>query len=83
MSKVNEPTVKFDAWYTKELGMEDCNLLTPYAAVKGVLLDYRIKKMGIEMRFLAKSHSKVEVPDNTFKIPATMKMTSSASLAIR
>lgn len=76
VSKLSAPSVKFDAWYTKELGVEDCNLLTPYAAVKGILLDYRIKKMGIEMHFLAKAHNHVEVPDNTFKIPATMKIIS-------
>lgn len=74
VTKINEPNVTFDAWYTKELGMEDCNLLTPYAQVKGVLMDYRIKKLGLEMHFLAKSYSHSEVPDNTFEIPASMKI---------
>lgn len=76
VTKINEPDVTFDAWYTKELGMEDCNKLTPYAKVKGILLDYRIKKMGIEMHFLARSYKPVSVPDQTFKIPATMKIIS-------
>ena len=76
VSKLNEPNVKFDAWYTKELGMEDCNKLTPYSKVKGILLDYRIKKMGIEMHFLARSYSPTKVPDHIFKIPATMKIIS-------
>lgn len=76
VSKVKEPNVVFEAWYTKELGMEDCNALTPYAKVKGVLVDYRIKKMGMEMHFEGKSYHKSKVPDNTFEIPASMKIVS-------
>lgn len=74
VTKVNEPNVTFDAWYTKELGLENCNSLTPYSQVKGVLMDYRIKKLGLEMHFLAKSYSHSEVSDNTFEIPASMKI---------
>ena len=74
VSKVKEPNVKFDAWYTKDLGMENSNALTPYAKIKGILLDYRIKKWGIEMQFIAKSFKKTEVPDNTFEIPSSMKI---------
>lgn len=76
VSMANNPEVKFDAWYTKELGMENCNALTPYHQVKGVLLDYRAKKMGLEMHFLAKSVQNTEVPDNSFEIPASLKIVS-------
>jgi hypothetical protein len=76
VTKLNEPSSTFDAWYTKELGMEDCNALTPYAPVKGVLMDYRIKKMGMEMHFAAKSYQHVEVADHNFEIPASMKIVS-------
>ncbi|MBL7910783.1 MAG: hypothetical protein JNJ41_07000 [Bacteroidia bacterium] len=81
VTMANNPTVTFDAWYTKDLGMEDCNVLNPYAQVKGVLLDYRVKKMGLEMHFIAKKLSKVEVPDNTFEIPASMKIVSKEEMA--
>lgn len=81
VTKVNEPKVTFDAWYTKDLGMENCNSLTPYASVKGVLLDYRVKKMGMEMHFLAKSYKSMEIPDNTFDIPASMKIVSKEEMA--
>ncbi len=76
VTKVNEPNVSFDAWYTKDLGMESCNALTPYAKVKGVLMDYRIKKMGMELHFEAKSYQHVEVPDHVFEVPASMKIVS-------
>ena len=74
VTKINEPNVSFDVWYTKELGMENVNALTPYAQLKGILLDYRVKKMGMELHFLAKSYSSVKIPDNAFEIPASMKI---------
>lgn len=72
----NNPSVKFDAWYTKELGMENCNDLNPYHDVKGVLMDYRAKKMGMEMHFLAKCVTHPEIQDNSFEIPASLKIVS-------
>jgi hypothetical protein len=74
VSKVKEPHVKFDVWYTKELGMDNINALTPYAQIKGVLLDYRVKKMGMELHFAAKSYKNIQIPDNAFDIPASMKI---------
>lgn len=74
VTMVKDPSIKFDVWYTKDLGMENANVLTPYAQLKGVLLDYRVKKIGIELHFLAKSFKNIEVPDKTFDIPATMKI---------
>jgi len=78
---IDNPTVSFDAWYTKDLGMENCNELTPYSQVKGVLLDYRVKKMDMEMRFVAKSIKNESIPDNSFEIPATMKKVDKATMA--
>jgi hypothetical protein len=72
--------VSFDAWYTKELGKEDCNALTPYNQVKGMLLDYRIKKMGLEMHFSAKKINNIEIDDNVFEIPDKMKIVSGADM---
>lgn len=81
VTKISDPTVTFDVWYTKELGMKDCNALTPYAQLEGVLVDYRIKKMGMEMHFSAKSYKNAEIPDNTFEIPASMKIVSKKEMA--
>lgn len=81
VTMANNPNVTFDAWYTKELGMPECNSLNPYALVKGVLLDYRVKKMGLEMHFIAKSMNKVEVPESSFEIPSSMKVVNKAEMA--
>jgi hypothetical protein len=80
VTKVHDPSVTFDVWYTRELGMENCNELTPYAPIKGVLMDYRIKKFGMEMHFLAKSYKNVAVSDHTFDIPASMKIVSTEEM---
>ena len=76
VTKLDEPNAPFEAWYTKDLGMENCNALTPYATIKGVLMDYRIKKMGMEMHFRAKTYQHIEVADHNFEIPASMKIVS-------
>jgi len=81
VNMVNNPSITFDAWYTKDLGMENCNALTPYSKVKGVLMDYRAKKMGLEMRFLVKSIKHVAVPDETFEIPESLKPVSKAEMS--
>lgn len=78
---VKDPTIKFDVWYTKDLGMEDANKLTPYAQLKGVLLDYRVEKFGIELHFIAKAVKSIEVPDQAFDIPASMKIISKEEMA--
>lgn len=76
VTRLGVPNQTFDAWYTKELGLENCNALTPYAGVKGLLLDYRIERMGMELHFAAKSYKNIEIPDNAFEIPASMKIVS-------
>ncbi len=73
---INEPGKTFDVYYTKEIGLPDCNKLTPYYSIKGMLMDYRIKRMGIELRFVAKKYINEEVPESTFEIPAYMKIIS-------
>jgi hypothetical protein len=80
VSMVDNPEIIFDAWYTKDLGMENCNSLTPYAQVKGVLLDYRAKKMGLEMRFLAKSVKHLAIQNDIFMIPENLKPVSKAEM---
>lgn len=76
VTMVNDPSVVFDAYYTKDMGMEAVNSLSPYAGVKGMLMQYRLRKMGLEMQFTAKSVKKAEIADNTFDVPAYFKIVS-------
>jgi hypothetical protein len=76
VTMVNDPTVVFDAYYTKDMGMEAVNSLSPYAGVKGMLMQYRLRKMGMEMQFTARSVKKADVTDNSFDVPAYFKIVS-------
>jgi len=76
----NDTSIHFDAFYTKELGMPNCNSLTPYSSVKGVLLDYRVKRMGMEMRFLAKSVKQIAVDPAVFVVPKDLQIVTRAQM---
>lgn len=76
VTMVNDPSVTFEAFYTKDMGMEAVNALSPYAGVKGMLMQYRLRKMGLEMQFTARSVKKADVPDHTFEVPAYFKIVS-------
>ena len=76
VTMVNDPKIIFDAYYTKDMGMEKVNSLSPYAGVKGMLMQYRLRKMGMEMQFTAKSVKKADISDNSFEVPAYFKIVS-------
>lgn len=79
-TKRSDPDKPFDVWYTKELGTENCNSLTPYHSIKGMLMDYRVERMGMELHFIAKKFKHEVVPEKTFEIPASMKIVSRAEM---
>ncbi len=78
VSLVDSPQVTFDAYYTKDLGTGDFNKLTPYSQIKGMLMDYRAKRMGMEMHFKAKEVRKVSVDDESFDVPKDINYVSKA-----
>lgn len=71
---VKDPSVTFDVYYTDELGLDSINNLGPYKAVKGMLMEYRLKKLGLEMSFTATAVKKEEISDDVFEIPAYYKI---------
>jgi hypothetical protein len=75
-----KPSVAYNVWYTKELGKENCNALTPYHQIKGLLMDYRVERMGMELHFVAKKFTPEALTDNTFELPASMKIVSRAEM---
>lgn len=73
VKKVSNPSVAFDAYYTSEMGSDKMNELSPYSGVKGMLMQYRLSKMGLEMEFTAKSVKKAKISDDSFEIPRNFK----------
>ena len=73
-SLVNDPKVIFDVYYTDELAMDSINQLSPYNSIKGMLMQYRVKKFGLELCFTADVVKNVQVKDDIFDIPAYYKI---------
>jgi hypothetical protein len=78
---VNDPRIKFDVYYTKEFGVENVNELSPYKELKGMLMEYRLRKNGLELSFMAKKVKKATISDNIFEIPGYYKIVSGEEMA--
>jgi len=70
----DDPTIKFDVYYTEELNVTAPNFANPYSQLKGMLMQYRLKKFDLEMTFTAVGVKKEEIPDETFELPAYYKV---------
>lgn len=72
----NNPSEKFEVFYTDEMDFKMGNFASPYVGLEGMLMQYRLKKFGLEMIFTAKSVSVEKVPDETFELPGFYKVIS-------
>jgi GLPGLI family protein len=68
-----EDPTEFDIYYTKDLGIKNPNFANPFYKIDGVLMEYQMKKFGLEMKFTAKSVKKEDIDDATFDLPADYK----------
>ena len=66
----------FDVYYTKDINIENPNWSSPFNAIKGVLMEFRIKKYGIEMILTAKNVIKKEIEDGHFELSPDYKIIS-------
>lgn len=79
-SFVSDPSNIFDVYYTDELGLDSINNLGPYKQIKGMLMVYRLKKLGLEMCFTATCVKKDEIKDEVFEVPAYYKIVTRAEM---
>jgi hypothetical protein len=75
-----DPTIKFDVYYTDGINVKNSNFSNPYSSLKGMLMQFRLKKFGLEMEFTAKSVKKEDIPDNIFELPAYYKIVSKQAM---
>ncbi len=73
-TKASDPSVVFDVYYTPDIGSENSNELTPYKELKGMPLDYRVLRLGLEMHFVATSVKGEEIKDSDFDVPSYYKI---------
>ncbi len=64
----------FDIWYTKELNIENPNWSNPFHDIDGVLLEYQLKRYGLELRFTCTSVSKASIDESLFQLPSDYKI---------
>jgi GLPGLI family protein len=64
----------FDVWYTKELNIQNPNWSNPFHDIDGVLLEYQLKRYGLELRFTCTSVSKAAVDESLFELPSDYKI---------
>lgn len=61
-----EDQKEFDIFYTKELDFTNPNFANPFYKIDGVLMEYQIKKMGFELKFVATSVTEEDIEDDNF-----------------
>ena len=66
----------YPIYYTTDLDIKNPNFANPYFMIDGVLMEYKIKKFGLEMKFTAASVVKEEIENATFDLPSDYKQIS-------
>ncbi|CAN5368401.1 hypothetical protein BH10BAC1_BH10BAC1_09020 [soil metagenome] len=71
---------EFDIFYTNELSIENPNFANPFHMIDGVLMEYQMKKFGLEMKFTAKTIKKEDIDDSEFELPDDYKPISAEEM---
>jgi GLPGLI family protein len=75
--KVNDDIgSEFDVFYTKDLNIKNPNFANPFSSLDGVLMEYQMKKFGLEMKFTAKTVKNEDIDESCFELPADYKPVS-------
>jgi hypothetical protein len=68
--KFKDGSPSYEIWFTKDISIKNPNWSNAYYKIDGVLMDYRLKKYGLELHFTATSVSEAKIDDAFFKIPS-------------
>lgn len=63
-----------EVWFTKDIEVKDANWSNAYYKVDGVLMDYNLKKFGLELHFTATSVQEATIDPSVFEIPTDYKL---------
>jgi GLPGLI family protein len=75
-----EEPADYPVYYTNEINAANSNFSNPYFKLDGVLMEYRMKKFGLEMQFTATKITKEKVEDDSFEVPDNCKQISQEEL---
>ncbi len=70
----------YDVYYTKGLDIKNPNFASPYFMLDGVIMEFKMKKVGIEMKFTAKSVTKESIDNSIFERPSEYKQISAEKM---
>jgi hypothetical protein len=70
----------FNIYYTDEFKIENPNFSNPFHSINGVLMEYQLKKFGLELRFNATKVTYEPVDDSQFEVPDEYKKISLAEM---
>jgi hypothetical protein len=78
--KFKDGSPSYEIWFTKDISIKNPNWANAYYKVDGVLMDYRLKKYGLELHFTATSVSEATIDDAYFTIPAEFEPVKNSEL---
>jgi GLPGLI family protein len=81
--KFSDGSPDMEVWYTEEIKIADPNWSNAYYKVGGVLMDYSLKKFGLELHFTASAVKQAKIDSTVFAVPASYKMISPDELEQR
>lgn len=76
--KDNSPSM--EVWFTKEIQIKDPNWSNCYYKIDGVLMDYNLRKFGLELHFTATTVSEAQIDPSVFTVPSDYKLKPNADL---
>ncbi|MCA6363787.1 MAG: DUF4412 domain-containing protein [Bacteroidetes bacterium] len=78
--KFADKSPDMEVWYTRELQVNKPNWTNAFYKIDGVLMDYRLRKFGLELHFTANSVMPAKIDSAVFTVPAEYKMISEDEL---
>jgi Domain of unknown function (DUF4412) len=78
--KFTDGSPDLEVWYTKDLNIINPNWSNAYYKIDGVLMDYKLKKFGLELHFTASTVQQAKIDSTVFTVPAEYKIISEDEL---
>ncbi len=78
--KFKDGSTSYEIWFTKDISIKNPNWGNAYYKIDAVLMDYRLKKYGLELHFTATSVSEAKIDDSYFTIPAEYEPVKNSEL---
>jgi len=69
-----------EIYYTNEIGIENPNCNNPYKQINGVLMEFSVKMLGINMKFVGSSIKHKKIDNELFMLPEGYNLVSKTEM---